>query len=204
MRDMSAPFVVTAYEPPPTTRWVPVEEYLLAEEVAETKSEYLDGVVRAMPGGSARHILIESQLNAMAANRLGGGGKGCVYLNGNVQIVIPSVRTYVYPDGAIACPPKFAARPRGALINPKIVFEILSPRSTEGYDRGDKFRRYRSLDTLEDYVLIDTAKPLVEVFSRPEWGPKTFEGLEAVALLPSLGIELPLSELYALALSEPE
>ena len=200
---MSAPFVVTAYEPPPPSRKVPVEEYLAAEAVAETKSEYLDGVVRAMPSGSPRHLFIESKLNTMIDNRLGSRGP-CVYLNGNVQIVIPGLRTYVYPDGAIACPPQFAQKPRGALINPKVVFEVLSPRSTEGYDRGPKFRRYRDLETLEDYVLIDTSGPLVEVFSRPEWGPKTYEGLDAIALIPSVGVELPLGEIYALALTVPE
>lgn len=201
---MSAPFVVTAYEPPPPPRKIPVEEYLAAEAVAETKSEYLDGVVRAMPSGSPRHLFIEAQLNMMVGNRLGGGKGGCVYLNGNVQIVIPGLRTYVYPDGAIACPPGFAGKPRGALINPKVVFEVLPPRSTEGYDRGPKFRRYRDLETLKDYVLIDTSDPLIEVFSRPEWGPKTYEGLDAVALVPSVGIELPLNDLYALALTFPE
>lgn len=200
---MNAPFVVTAYEPPPPPRRVPVEEYLEAEAQAETKSEYLDGIVRAMPSASARHLLIESHLNFMVIGRLGGRG-GCVYLNGNVQIVIPGWRSYVYPDGAIACPPQFAQNPRGALMNPKVVFEVLSPRSTEGYDRGPKFRRYRDLDSLEDYVLIDTSGPLVEVHSKPEWGPKTYEGLDAVALIPSVGIELPLADLYALALSVPE
>lgn len=200
---MSAPFVVRPYEPPPPPRYVPVEEYLEREAKAKRKSEYLCGVVRAMPSASPKHLLIESQLNVMAGNRLGGRGP-CVYLNGNVQIVIPGVDTYVYPDGAIACPPEFADKPRGALMNPKVVFEVLSPRSTEGYDRGDKFWRYRRLETLEDYVLIDTRRPQVEVYSRSEWTPRFYEDSEAVALLPSVGIELPLAELYALALEAPE
>lgn len=200
---MSVPFVVAPYEPPPPPRHVPVEEYLEREARAETKSEYLDGVVRAMPSASPRHLLIESKLNTMIDNRLGGRGP-CVYLNGNVQIVIPGVRTYVYPDGAIACPPTFPEKPRGALTNPKVVFEVLSPRSTEGYDRGDKFWRYRRLETLEDYVLIDTRRPQVEVYSRPDWTPRFYEGLDAVALIPSVEVELPLAELYALALGTPE
>ena len=200
---MSSPFTVASYEPPRPRRPVSPEEYLRKEAEALDKSEYLDGVVRLMPSGSARHILIESKLNTMVDNRLGGRGP-CVYLNGNVQIVIPGMRTYVHPDGAIACPPQFAAKPRGALMNPKVVFEVLSPRSTEGYDRGDKFRRYRDLESLEDYVLIDTAKPLIEVFSRPIWGPTTYEGVDALATIPSVGIEIPLGELYAFALTVPE
>lgn len=200
---MSVPFVVAPYEPPPPPRYVPVEEYLEREARAKRKSDYLDGVVRAMPSASPKHLLIESQLNYMVSGRLGGRGP-CVYLNGNVQIVIPGVRTYVYPDGAIACPPRFAQKPVGALTNPKVVFEVLSSRSTEGYDRGEKFWRYRRLETLEDYVLVDPRRPQVEVHSRPDWTPRFYEGLDAVALIPSVGVELPLSELYALALNVPE
>ncbi len=200
---MAAPFIVTPYDPPPPPSRVSVEEYLEAEAKAETKSEYLDGIVRAMPNASPRHLMIESQLNILVGNRLGGGGP-CLYLNGNVQIVIPGLRTYVYPDGAIACPPQFASKPRNALVSPKVVFEVLSPRSTEGYDRGDKFWRYRTLDTLEDYVLIDTRRPLVEVHSRPDWTPRFYEGLEAVALIPSVGVELPLAEIYARAMTVSE
>ena len=200
---MSASYVVSVYEQPPSPPLVTIDEYLEAEAEASQKSEYLDGLARLMPSGSPRHLIIETQLNFLVIGRLGGRGP-CVYFNGNAQIVIPGLRTFVYPDGAIACPPEFAAKPRGALINPKVVFEVLSPRSTEGYDRGEKFRRYRDLESLEDYVLIDTARPLVEVFSRPVWGPKLYEGLGSVATIPSVGIELPLDELYALALTVPE
>ena len=201
---MSLPYALSSESPPAPPRLVSVEEYLEAEARAETKSEYLDGVVRAMPGAMPRHLLIESRLNTMMDNRLGGSGGGCIYLNGNVQIVTPNARNYLYPDGAVACPPQFAQRPRGALTNPKAVFEVLSPQSTEGYDRGAKFRRYRTVESLEDYVLIDTAGPLVEVYSRPDWGPKTYEGLDATVSIPSLGVELPLADLYVLALQLPE
>ncbi len=198
---MALPYIVG--EPSAAApRRVPVEEYLAAEAVAETKTEYLDGVLRAMPGGSPRHWFLESQLHTMVGGRL--GGQGCVFFGGNVQIVIPGLRTYLYPDGAIACPPAFSPKPGRALTNPKVVFEVLSPQSTEGYDRGAKFRRYRALESLKDYVLVSTSEPVVEVFSRPEWGVKTYEGLEAVAWVPSVGVELPLAELYALALTVPE
>lgn len=189
--------------PPHAVRRVSVDDYLAAEAKAETRSEYLDGVVRAMPSGSPRHLIIESRLNGIMDGRLRGQAI-CVYLNGNVQVVTPNPRDYLYPDGAVACPPRFAEKPRGALVNPRVLFEVLSPLSTEGYDRGAKFRRYRTVETLEDYVLISTSEPVVEVFSRPEWGVKTYEGLEAEASIPSLGLTLPLAELYALALGVPE
>lgn len=183
-------------------RRVSFREYLEAEQKAETKSEYLDGVVRTMAGVSPRHLLIENDLAGLVREGLRDGG--CRFLNASAQVWIPSRRIYTYPDGAIACPPEFNPDlPTAALLNPRVIFEVLSP-STEGYDRRGKFRHYRTIDSLEDYVLISTDEPTVEVFSRPEWKPALYEGLEASALIPSVGIELPLGALYALALTVPE
>ena len=117
-------------------------------------------------------------------------------LDQDVQVWIPEFRTYTYPDRAIACPPEFAARGAASLLNPKVIFEALSP-STEAYDRGGKFRRYRSLPTLEEYVLISTMEPLVEVYARPDWALRSYEGLDATARLESVDLDLPLRELYA-------
>lgn len=77
-----------------------------------------------------------------------------------------------------------------------MIFEALSP-STEAYDRGGKFRRYRSLPTLEEYVLVSTMEPLVEVYARPDWALRSYEGLDAIARLESVDLDLPLRELYA-------
>jgi Uma2 family endonuclease len=74
----------------------------------------------------------------------------------------PEIRTYTYPDAAIACPPTFDEGPTAALLNPKVLFEVLSP-STEG-DRGMKFRNYRRIPTIEEYVLIDSNEFVVEIF----------------------------------------
>lgn len=200
---MSAPYGLSIFPPTPAPRYVPFEEYLAAEQKAEGKSEWIDGTVRAMAGVRPRHIFVESKLGEILPGRLGGGG--CVFLNASVQIWLPDRRAYVYPDGAIACPPRFAPElPTAALTTPRVIFEILSP-STEGYDRRGKFRRYKTIEAFEDYVLISTDEPSVEVFSRADgWKPKVYEGLEAVAPIPSVGIELPLAELYALALTVPE
>lgn len=127
-----------------------------------------------------------------------------MFLTSSVQIWLPATKTYTYPDGAIACPPHFAPElPTAALINPRVIFEVLSP-STESYDRRAKFGGYRTLDAFEDYVLIATDEPAIEVFSRPGWESKRFEGIEAKALIPSVGIELSLADLYAIALTFPE
>ena len=179
----------------PTTRRVPLEEYFAAEATALVKHEYLNGFVRAMPGASPAHVLLTVSLTEILAPLLRRKG-ACRFLNQDVQVFIPEFDAYTYPDGAIAYPPKFAPKGAASLLNPKAVFEALSP-STEGYDRGAKFRRYRSVDTLEEYVLLSTEEPLIEVYARPQWGLRSFAGMDAVARLESVGLDLPLRELYA-------
>ncbi len=172
---MSVPHVLWETPLPPTPRRVTLDAYEEAERKAETRNEYFDGVVRAMPGASPRHLLLTPVLGRTVGNRLENKGGVCVYLDQDVRVAIPRSNVYTYPDGAIACPPQFLEKPRGAITNPRVVFEVLSP-STEAYDRGAKFRRYRTVETLEDYVLISTAEPVVEVFSRPEWGRRPTKG----------------------------
>ena len=197
-----SPSLSTA-KPVAALRYMPFEEYLQREQRAEGKSEWIDGTIRAMAGVRPRHSFIETELGGIVRNLLSGGG--CVFLNSSVQIWLPDLKVYTYPDGAIACPPRFAPElPTAALTNPRVIFEVLSP-STEGYDRRGKFRRYKTIETFEDYVLISTDEPSVEVFSRSDdWKPKLYEGLDVVAPIPSVGVELPLAELYALALTVPE
>lgn len=190
-----ASFLSVAPLAPPPTR-VSFETYYEAEQKAEVRSEFLDGIVRPMAGAAPDHIVIVAALEEAIRPLLRRKG-ACRLLGQDTQVPIPEHNVYTYPDGVIACPPRFASRPRGALLNPKVVFEVLSP-STEGYDRGDKFRFYRSLETLEEYVLISTKEPLVEVFPHASgWGVQTHEGLDAVARLESVGLDLSLRELYA-------
>lgn len=191
---MHAPYAAPFENVPPPRR-VPVEEYLAAEATALCRHEYLDGTVRAMPGVREEHALLTAALGDLIGPALRRKG-ACRLLDQDVQVLIPEFNSYTYPDRAIACPPKFAPQNLAALVNPKVVFEVLSP-STEAYDRGGKFRRYRALPTLEEYVLISSMEPLVEVYARPDWALRSYEGPEAVAILASVGLELPLRELYA-------
>lgn len=108
---------------------------------------------------------------------------------------------YVYPDASIVCgPPVFDPEDKDqmSILNPTVVFEVLSE-TTEQYDRGRKFNDYRQIESLKAYVLISQSEPAVEVFARQADGSWSFaaaRGTEAVAPLPSVGIELPLQELY--------
>ncbi len=175
---------------------VSFEAYYAAEQKAQTRSEFIDGVVRPMAGASEEHGAVTSILGELLNPRLRKLG-ACRLRDQDTQIPIPAHNLYTYPDGVIACPPRFAIRPRGALLNPKTIFEVLSP-STESYDRNDKFFYYRSLETFEEYVLVSTKEPRVEVFLRGRaWGVQTYVGLDAVARLESVGLDVALRELYA-------
>ncbi len=107
---------------------------------------------------------------------------------------------YAYPDLAIVCgEPKYHDKKGDVLLNPTIIFEVLSP-STQHYDRGEKFLRYTNyIKSLTDYVLISQDKPLVEHFSRQpdnSWQSVVIQGLDAVLQLTAINVELPLKELY--------
>ena len=120
----------------------------------------------------------------------------------NVRVRIPRTPRYVYPDAAIVCgAPQFDpqdTRPM-TLTNPRVIIEVLSP-STEAYDRGDKFTAYRGLESLEEYVLVSQGTALIESFYRQAdgtWSFAVFAGLQGAAKLRSLGIEVPMADVYA-------
>jgi Uma2 family endonuclease len=93
----------------------------------------------------------------------------------------------------------FAHRNRETIVNPTLLVEVLSP-STEAWDRGGKFDNYQQVESLREYVLVSVATPRVEVFFRqPDgtWRYSVAAGLESAARLDSIGVELPLSEVYS-------
>ena len=112
---------------------------------------------------------------------------------------VPPTGLYTYPDIVVICgQPQFEDRQKDTLVNPTVIFEILS-RSTEGYDRGEKFANYRTLESLTDFIMISQYRPLVEHYARqPDetWLLTSYEGLKAVLLLPAIGCELPLADIY--------
>lgn len=172
------------------------EEYLRLELEFEEKHELRDGQIFAMAGARKEHNRIASALNRVVGNGL--EGTPCEAFTADQRVRTPD-GTYTYPGGCIACDPVFESEILDVLVNPVVIFEILSP-STEAYDRGDKFRRYQGVESLQDYVLLATERPRVEVFSRQgdgSWSLRAYDGLQAVALVPSLDLKLALRDLYA-------
>ncbi len=183
----------------PATGFRTIAEYLTLEETSEQKHEYHDGEVLAMSGGTYSHARVCSNLGGMLFNRL--RGSGCQHLDSNMRVATSESRRFVYPDASILCEePRFHPDDPNetTLINPRVIFEVASE-LTEGYDRGDKFDQYRKIESLEEYVLIGRVSPTVQGFLRQDdgsWSMRAWEGLDAVAVVRSVGVELPLGELF--------
>ena len=180
----------------PQPRWT-AEEYLAHERQTETKSEFLDGEVFAMAGASREHNLIS--LNVAVALHPQLAARGCEEYVNDMRVLIPATGLYTYPDIVAACgEPQFSDDERDTLVNPVLVAEVLSP-STADYDRGRRFAYYRSLASLQIYLLIASDEVHLERFVRQpsgEWLLTEFTDLEAVVELPDLGARLPLAAIY--------
>ncbi len=177
---------------------ISVAEYLDIERLSEMKHEYLDGQVYMMAGESPRHSKICFSLYTSIGGQL--RGKPCTGFSPNMKIATNNKGLYAYPDLAIVCgEPKYHDKKGDVLLNPTIIFEVLSP-STQHYDRGEKFLRYTNyIKSLTDYVLISQDKPLVEHFSRQpdnSWQSVVIQGFDAVLQFTAINVELPLKELY--------
>jgi Uma2 family endonuclease len=176
-------------------RWT-VEDYLAMERTSEVRHEYIDGEVYALAGGTRAHGRLAIRLGGLLDAALGDGP--CGVYSSDVRIQVTPAR-YLYPDLSVSC----AEADRGDggalfLTAPCLVVEVLST-GTAAYDRGDKFGFYRQVAALRDYVLVESARRLVEVWRRGEdgaWTTRAYGPGETVAL-PSLGLGLAVDALYA-------
>ena len=173
------------------------EEYLAIEEAAPYRSEYFNGEIFAMSGGSANHNRIAR--NLVMAMEAAFTGKPCEAFIADMRLLVQKNGLFTYPDVMVVCGGlQFAPSRRDTLTNPVVIMEVLS-KSTEGYDRGAKFELYRALDTLHDYLLIDQFKAHIEHFQRLDdgrWLLQEFNQMEAVFHLESIGVEFSVAQIY--------
>jgi Uma2 family endonuclease len=171
------------------------EDYLRLERAAEIKSEYDDGVIYAMSGASYPHNLIVAGLIRSLGNRL---RPGCRVTPSDLKVRILRPTRFYYPDVTIVCgPPVFADDEKDVLLNPLIVFEVLSE-TTAGFDRGRKFHSYQTIESLQEFVLVAQDRYLVEHYRRDgeRWVYTPAKGRDARLPLPAVNCELPLDEIY--------
>lgn len=179
-----------------------IQEYLDFEETSPDRHELFRGRVYAMAGGSTNHGNVIDSLADVCNDALR-GRRPCRFVGQSRKLVVKASGSGYYPDGTIACPPNDPSPSQGVYDNPTVVFEVLSP-STERFDRTDKADDYKTLPSLRDYVLIESEKVRIEVFSRLDdggWVQRVYLP-GTVAHLPSVGIDLPLDELYENAVFE--
>lgn len=172
------------------------EEYIAAERKATLKSEYLNGEIVAMSGASLAHNLITVNTVTQLYNQLTEGR--CRVFTGDMRVGISTGVSYFYPDVTVVCDkPRFEDDVFDTLINPQIVIEVLSD-STESYDRGEKFARYRQLESLQEYILISQDQVQVEHYLRQgkQWILSEFSAIEDVLPLASIDAELSLGQIY--------
>lgn len=172
--------------------------FLELERKAEVRHEFFDGEMFAMAGGSPAHSRIATDCLIALGSRLK-GKPGRPY-NSDLRHKVELTGLITYPDVSVICGPlEFAPGTDDTVINPTLLIEVLS-QTTEAYDRGRKFLNYQRIQSLREYLLISQYEPRIEQFIRGEGGQWTWrvtEGMEAVAELPSLGISLPLAEVFA-------
>ncbi len=177
-----------------------IQDYYRIENDATEKHEFRDGEILAMSGGAPRNALIAMRIGAALLARL--RGKPCLPYGSDLRVRITGRQRCVYSDISVICgkleydPDDKAGH---TVLNPRLIVEVLSP-STEAYDRGDKFAAYREVPSLQEYVLVSSVEPRIEMFFRqPDgtWAFSSFLGSESVAILRSLQLEMPLAEIFA-------
>jgi Uma2 family endonuclease len=172
------------------------DEYLAQDRAADWKSEYHDGDMFPVLAASRHHARCVLRIGSFLLNRL--RGTPCEPWVGPIRVAV-GANKYVYPDAMVICgEAKYADRFADTILNPKVIIEVLSP-STADYDYGGKFELYRSLPSVEEYLLVAQDEPHIDIYRRQsptKWTFETITGLEAIVPLLSLNIELPLAEVY--------
>ena len=184
-----------------TVPYLTPDEYLEIERKAEYKSEYLNGRMWplggtpfGMAGGKPAHSIIAGNAHV----ELGMALKGrCRVYNSDMRLRVSANGLYTYADAAVVCgKPEYVMG--DLLTNPTVIVEVLSP-TTEKDDRGMKFHQYRTIPSLQEYVLISQSGPIVEIFSRnpePFWRYRAIDELSGTVHLESLQCELAMSGIY--------
>ncbi len=175
------------------------DEYLKQEETSNTKYEFHDGKIFSLAGGTVNHGKICGNVYTELRNGLKAKQSKCLTYNSDVKLFIKPSNSYVYPDTMVICDENDDKSNEHSVTNPILIVEVLS-KSTSGYDRGDKFYLYRQLDSLEEYVLIEQDKYIVDIhFKKKEsdlWSITRYKGIDAMVKFQSIDVAISMKDLY--------
>jgi len=173
------------------------KQYLAQERQADFKSQYFQGEIFAMAGASRQHNLIVGNLVGEIRNAL--KDRTCEVYPSDMRVKVSPTGLYTYPDATIVCGEVELEDDHGdTLINPTVLLEVLSD-STESYDRGSKFRQYRQLDSLKEYVMIAQDRVSVECYVRQDddqWLLRETRLIEQTVRFDSIDVTVPVAEIY--------
>jgi Uma2 family endonuclease len=174
-----------------------LEEYLELDYNAEGRFEYFDGEIVEMSGGSPEHSLLGNRIGRLLGNQL--DSKGCLVYSSDVKIKVPAMPPYRYADVSALCgqPIYEDLGKQRLLINPVLIVEVLSP-STEKYDRDIKFKAYKSIESLREYLLVSQEERFVVLYSKYNekfWFQSEYVMGETLKL-ESVDCELSVDEIY--------
>jgi Uma2 family endonuclease len=173
-------------------------QYLAIERASQERHQFLDGEMFLMSGASRKHNLIGTNLVRHLKGLL--DDRPCEVYSSDMRVNVSRTGLYTYPDVVVVCgEPRFADDQFDALLNPRVIFEILSP-STENFDRGTKQAHYRQIPSLMEYVLVAQDAPRGDHLVRrgdDEWLLTGLEGLDATLALWAIDCRLPLRDIYA-------
>ncbi len=179
---------------PQPEKYLSVSDYLAAEEQSSVKQEYHNGLLVDMAGGSIDHNRIAGNIYFELRSRL---QDSCTVFNSDQKVYLEVVNHFVYPDVSVVCGELVAQNQ--AILNPVLIVEVLSE-GTSAYDRGAKFRKYRTLPAFQEYLLIDQDQPIVDALfreSKDYWRMQTIIGLDREVPVHSLGIRIPMRAIYS-------
>ena len=181
----------------PKSDYLTPSEYLELERKAEIKSEYIDGRMYAMsPGVSRNHSLITANLLRHIGNQL--EGRRCEVHTPDLRVKVSRSGMYTYPDVSVVCgEAQFEDAHNDTLLNPTVIVEVLSP-SSEAYDRGMKFKYYRGVESLQEYVLVAQNAVHIEHYVRESdrWVLTEIDSLDARLTLPSIACDVAVRDVY--------
>jgi Uma2 family endonuclease len=186
-------------------QYITEEEYIRLERASIIKHEYYQGRIYAMTGAKVAHNVISGNILASLHQQL--RHKDCQVMSSDMRIKVQETGLNTYPDVVVICgQPQFTDDTTDTLLNPIVIVEVLSP-STELYDRGLKFQNYRTIVSLQAYILVAQDNVHVEYFSRQETDLWTFQeatNREAIVHIASIGCDLLPSDVYEKVDLKPE
>ncbi|HMV87389.1 MAG TPA: Uma2 family endonuclease [Blastocatellia bacterium] len=175
-----------------------VEEYIELLKNSDERFEYFGGEIFSMAADKISHGSIAA--NLIYALRRGLSDRPCQVFGGDTAVKTVKASPFRLPDVSVVCGELKIENQLGIemLVNPVLIVEVLS-QSTGAYDHGEKFLAYQALDSFQEYLLVEQDRPHVTRYLRQpdsQWLRGDFIGLDAAVKLESLGIALPLSEIY--------